>query len=468
MTYTIPKIPKGYSFVAAGALKRTYDGVSVYVKYRPGKKAITVRRSNPSYIWYDCPDRELVITVNSHKDQNAFYPYGDSFDECIDFNVYNDDVCKGLGIDYIMTNYSHDTKSKNNRLISNRKNRIQVLSDSGGLQLVRGTKGGISPLDLINYYNDNVDAGMILDLPLFFSDKDLAKKAAKLQRKNSDYMLSKSKGVELLNIFHGQTAEERMMFRDIVEDPKIPRVAIGGLSFFHPTACVDAIYETIYGSDLRYKQYHVLGVYTSTIIPVLVKLANSSGMHITSDSTSNIQSAISKTYHFQFDTHHKMVRLAIGSRASEPNTMRHLPCQCKVCTTIKYMDILGFGDMRFTSVLLSLHNASEMSRHAASLQEACQNMTTKEYNHLVATQLKKSSELQDILCSLDYIDMATSVGHKKAKQKHKVLVGKRRFEEQIVPPPLYGENLVPDVRYKFKENFLQQMKLMQDNLKRLK
>jgi hypothetical protein len=458
--YIQPGIPEfGYSFVLAGALHRNFGGYCIYVKYKAGQKhKITIKARTQDYLWLVCPDRELVI-VRSNQYPEAFYPYGDSFDTCVDLNIFNDTVSKALNIEYIMSNYAHNRNSKNIRTSSSLppEDRIQVLSDSGGLQLARGVKDIIHPIDLIEFYNNNVDAGMVLDLPLFFSDKEVAKKASLQQRKNIEIMLKYSKGVELINIFHGQTTEEREAFRAVVEDKRIPRVAIGGIANYMPISGTNAIYDTI-STGLKYKQYHVLGIYTSTLVPIMVKLANSAKVHITSDSTSHIQSAVNKAYHFQFDIFHNMKRIAIGSRGATQNTMRFLPCQCKVCSTIKYMDVFGFGDNRHVSELLAMHNGIEMARYAASLQEICVESSPREYNSIIAKQLHKHAELAEVKGALDFIDTVTQHGLKNGKKKYKHHLHKKKLVQQVVPQPLFGTN--ETTVNSLKENILTQLKLM--------
>jgi hypothetical protein len=466
--YIQPAIPeRGYSFVAAGSLYRNFGGYCIYVKYANGpKNKLTIKERTSDYIWIVCPDRELVIVRNNYQ-TDAFYPYGDSFDECVDLNIFNDSVAKGMGIEYIMTNYAHNANAKNPRieLRTPPEDRIQVLSDSGGLQLARGVKSSIHPRDLVEFYNDNVDAGMILDLPLFFSDIDIAKKAALQQRANIECMLKHSKGVELINIFHGQTLKERRMFRSIVEDERVPRVAIGGIADYGPTAGVNAIYNTIEGGSFKYKQYHVLGIYSAPMVPLMVKLANSSAdVHITSDSTSHIQSAVNRAYHFQFDLFHKMARIPIGTRGSLENTTKYLPCQCKVCTTLKYTDIFGFGENRHISELLAIHNAAEMARYAEALQELCISVSPKEYNHIVYKhQLKDHRQKKDIECALDFIDKVDKHGLAAAQKANSNILNAKRLIE--IPPKktLFGE---PEVYVdKSKEAIIEQLNTMKRQLK---
>jgi len=476
MKYIPPSCPeKGFSFVAAATLYRNFGGYSVYVKYKGGDPhKITIKQNTHDYIWLICPDRELVI-VRNNQELGAFYPYGDSFDEVVDFNLFNDHVCKNLGIEYIMTNYAHSTTSKNSRLGASLPpdKRIQVLSDSGGLQLARGVKNMIHPATLMEFYNNNADAGMVLDLPLFFSDPAIAKEAAYVQRANIEAMLKVSKGVELINIFHGQSPEERAMFREIVETPEIPRVAIGGIATYLPVSAVNAIYSTLMGKQ-KYKQYHVLGIYTAEMVPLMVKLANVTGAHITCDSSSHLQSAANKAYHFQFDIYHKlweyrptnMKRIPIGTRASQINTKRYLPCQCKVCTTLKYMDILGFGDNRHTTELLSIHNAIEMTRYAKSLEELCQHSTPREYNKMVEHQLKsRTSNFLELQGALEFTDMIRDHGIKAARKKYSSYIGRRKIIGDRESPGLFGSQGQEIYEDKVKASIVAQLKVMKRQLK---
>jgi hypothetical protein len=423
--YVPPEVPKsGYSFVAAASLYRNYAGLAVFVKYKGGPKhKISIKDAGQNHLWLVCPDRELVIVRNAYE-TGSFYPYGESFDEVHDFNLFNDEVCKDLGIEYIMTNYAHtQNKEQHPRLKAKTspQKRINVLSDSGGLQLARGVSGIITPQDLIGFYNKNVDAGMVLDIPMGgVHDPKTLKRAAEIQRENTNIMLAESKGSELINIFHGTTVEQRKMFRETVEDERIDRVAMAALHTRSLVSATNEVYNTVHGSSKRYKQYHALGIYISTYIPMLVKLANSgeNPPHITSDSTSHIQSARNKSYHFQFDIYHNSKRLAIGSRGSVPNTGKLLPCQCPVCRVLKYTDVLAFGPLRYVMELLSVHNAIEMTRYAGQLQEACLQLKPREFNKLVEMQLKSHPELKQVKASLDFIDIASSDGLKAARAKY--------------------------------------------------
>jgi hypothetical protein len=424
----------GYRFVAAANLFQNYGGLTIYVKYKKTKSnEITIKRVDKNYIWYDCPDREFVFVRDSFND-DAFYP-NESFDLCLDLNTFRDDLGAGIGIDYFMTNFTHNNSEAINRdsLPASAK-KVQILSDSGGLQLAREVAGLIHPKDLVEFYNKNVDAGMVLDIPLWIKDDKIAKRAALLQRKNNEVMLKNGrKGLELINIFHGGSVEDRKKYRDIVEDERIPRVAIGGLLLQKPLTGVNTLYEIIEGGSYRYKQYHALGVFDMSYLALLVKIANSGDNppHITSDSTSHIQASLNNVYHIQMNEQHIMSRQAYGTKAgSISNPALHLNCSCPVCGAIKYRDIFAFGHNRFNG-FLALHNAIQMARYTQSLQEACRHLTPHEYNKYVILQLKNIKNKADVKLALDYIDVVTQHGLKEAQKKYARHINNWRQSDDI-------------------------------------
>lgn len=462
----------GYAFVAAGALQRNFGGYVAYIKYKGGPNKVSLKEQSSYHAWYICPDREVVI-VRNNLSPDAFYPYGDNFDECVDLSIYNDYASKGFGLEYIMTNFTHSPNSINRRtdLRTHPNNRIQVMSDSGGLQLVSRKDKSlvINPKELVEFYNNNVDAGMVLDLPLAIADEKTTLRAAKVQRDNNRIMLKHAKGIELINIFHGHTDYERAKYREIVEDDRIPRLALGGVQFNSMMTAISIIYSAI-EEGLHYKQYHILGVFLAPYLPLLVKMANSgeNPPHITSDSTSHIQSAANRAYHFQFDITTTSKRLPIGTRSSIPNPSRILPCQCPVCKALKYTDILGFGPGRHTTELLAVHNAYEMARYTRQLQEACEQLTPKEYNAFVSEQMRDKKGLKEFKQCLDFIEVASVKGTKAARKKHLGHLNLRKQTTTLVAPSktLFGENS-PDIKAQQQAHVLQLLSKMERQIKEL-
>lgn len=458
------KLPTGYSFVAAANLFQNYGGNAIYLKYKKSDvPGIHIKECGKHHIWYTTPDREIFMTRDTFANESV-YPRG--FDKCIDLNTFNDNACDGLGLQYVMTNYTHETfKNLGRGSVKEENKKVQILSDSGGLQLVRGVTGLIHPKNLVEFFNENADAGMILDIPLFVKSEKLMLRAAKLQKRNNDIMLAHSrKGLDLINVFHGSTVEDRKKFRDIVETDKIRRVAIGGLYRQKPVTFVNTIYELVEGGSFRYKQYHALGIYIVGYIMLLVKMANSGDNppHITSDSTSHVQASNNYIYHLQPDEKHSMVRPSIGVKAGAyANPAMHLLCNCTICRNIKHRDILSFGTNRFAP-FLALHNAIEMARYAHSLQEICRSVTPAEYNSYCFHQLKNSADKHDVKQALDFIDIVTQEGLKKAQKKYENHINRWKLGEEV-PPSLFEDVKHEDSRY---NKFYKQTEYLLDALEK--
>jgi hypothetical protein len=409
------EMPKGYKFVAAATMFKKFAGLGVYVKFKKSKESsIYVKNASKDHVHYICPDREVVLTVQDFNSA-SFRP--DGFDKYLNLNMLQDEVAKGLDIDYVMTNYEHDREVYHRR---DRKNpQIQVLSDSGGLQLVRGVTDYINPLDLIDYYNKNVDAGMSLDVPVWFDGGKIAHRAAMVQKRNNEIMLEKAlPGVELINIIQGSTVEDRKRHRDLVHDDRITRCALGGFNYIHPLTGVNLVYEMM--DAFKYKQYHILGVFSIPYISLFVKMANTGEKpHITSDATSHIQEAMASGYFYRANEANIMVRMPLGILGgSMQNSAMSLACSCAICSTIKYRDIMAFGHSRFFA-FLAAHNAGKITEYANTLEYACKNLTPSQYNKYVMDQLRKNKDAKELRMALDFIDVAADSGLKKAQAKYK-------------------------------------------------
>jgi hypothetical protein len=382
-----------------------------------------VVETGKNHIFLACPDRDLLVV--RHNDQlESIRPIGEAFDECLDLNLFNDNVATAFGLDYIMTNYAHHSNtSEHTRAgvgLKGDRTRVTVLSDSGGLQMARNVKDGltISPNELIDFYNRNVDAGMVLDVPTpTINDPVVRKKASIVQKKMTEMMLKASKGIELINIFHGRNNKERRELREIVENPKVTRCAIGGVQAQGIITMANALYDII-THGLPYKQYHVLGVFKTTHIPILVSMSDQQGLHITSDSTNHIQCAVNRLYYYQADITQPLVHMPIGKKASTANMERILPCQCAVCRTVKYADVLGLAPTEMIRKLIIIHNMLAMNQYARLLKEARQTLTNREYTHLIMGQLRTRADIKEVRYCLDFVDTVKDKGLEAARKKY--------------------------------------------------
>lgn len=425
-----------YKPVAAAMLWRNFSGICVYVKHKKGPEEIKVISQSSNDVHVRTPDRELFISRSGSYTCHA-PPAGDSWDECYDFNLMNDSVAKSLGIDITMTNYVHENHSY---LQGNRSNyegtgkdRVLFLSDSGGLQMLRGqVSKPIDPRELATFYSTNVDAGMTLDLPIGNVDRKIFIEAAKLQKANTDCMLKVLKKADssagLLNIFHGYTTEERRIYREIVEDKRIDRAAMGGLYRGTLLTATNIILE-ITMTGQHYSQYHALGIYSYPYVALFAKIAKATGKFITSDTTTYIQGGINRLYTLVEDENIKPTNYDIGRKTGTGNVHRLLNHNCPICSSVKYTDVLGTIDSDANVRLLAMHNFLSMINYANMMQQAVQQLSEKEYNNLVYRQMSKNRHLAELKLCFDFIEHAVKDGLPKAQKRYanhlnRLVVGK--------------------------------------------
>jgi hypothetical protein len=410
-----------YSAVAAATLWKNYSGVCAYVKYKKGPDEIKIVSMSNKHVHVVTPDRELYLSGSGSYTSHDF-PSGDKWEECYDFNICNDVVAKSLGINATMTNFSHETPDLlpgNRDKYEEVDNRVLFLSDSGGLQVVRGKCPPIDPRELAKFYAGRVDAGMALDLPIANVGKKILTKAAELQRDNNSAMLKVFKDggykTEILNILHGSTLDERRIYRDIVDDKRINRVALGGLYRSTLLTATNIILETCVTGQ-SYDQCHVLGINNYLYIALITKIANVSKKFITSDTTSHIQHAVNRNMCIFQDEQFKPKVFPIGRSLSTGNPNRHLASLNPVASVLKYTDIFALLDTDCVSRLLSLHNFCEMNRYAKMMQKAVVTLSNDEYNKLVYLQMKGNRHLKSLKLCFDFLELYQQDGLKVAQK----------------------------------------------------
>jgi queuine/archaeosine tRNA-ribosyltransferase len=397
-----------YSFVPAAVNSLQPHGLGIYVKYSKNDSGrIIIKEDNFKYTWIVCPDREIVVTKNNYP---IYYPMGENFDEYVDLNIYNDHVANSLEVDIYMINYS--AYGKNSKLAPqgrrngrnpNVKQQPFILADSGGFQLHSGVKEYIDPLDVITWYNENVDWGMVLDVPPCIHEDQYLKRAAVIQANNIKVMLDNKKpNVELINILQGGNHDQRMEFLKIVDNPAIDRLAVP--AYRDSTISDTASILRLVTAKRKFKHYHILGVYNLLKLAPIIRIANQRGIPlVTSDASTPIQSAVNKIYHHQQSIFEPEKRLIIGNRENIPSVHNFLPCSCPVCSAVKYMGILGALDNQSISNLLSIHNIWEINRYTNMMNELAQTLSDADYKSVVKHQLKSRSS--DTLLALDMISL---------------------------------------------------------------
>lgn len=443
------KDKQGYSWIPAATNYWSFGGLGIYVRYRRSKsRVITLKQRTARFCHVLCPDRELIFTWDANKEP-TFYPAGQGFDEFVSYNMLDDHVINKMGFDYVMVNYAHTEQSKGSALNRTKgtptNSNATIISDSGGFQFATGVASTINPVHLVKWYNDNTDAGMILDVPLvIFDDPKLVERAARVQAMNNELMLrNKSDTTELINILHGTTNDNLEMYRDIVERPDIQRIALAGAYRRTLLSCSEYMCNIMLHGP-RYKQYHLLGVFGAPQVALMAAMANlgDNPPHVTSDSTTHIQSSKNHAYHYHYDIFKTHKRLLFGLRGSLPNVHNTLPCNCPVCSVVKYQDIFGYLPGQMIMNLVAIHNATILHKYGNILQDAVRTLPYSKYVDLVMQQMKhiNSDDISDLRIALDYINITVNESQTKANKKYKSFLNKHvnGFTEDKFKVGLFG------------------------------
>lgn len=439
----------GYRYIPAALCLDQYN-ITIYVRYCRSKwpNDIYIKQRDSGMIWLVCPDREIVI-VNHSFEVTCFHP--NNFDVCMNLDMFNQETINNLGLNYVMNNFVHDcgnrssanSRAKGNIHPDGHDRRVTVVGDSGGFQYVSGQSEYVNPVELGKWYSKNVDAGMQLDIPLSVQlpDKELLKFAQTQNRTTEVIKANMDPRVELFNVTHGKTIEQRSKYREIIEtaNPDTKRMAMGGMRSFGPLGIANTL-QSVFSEGKRYSQYHLLGITSSNIFPVLICMSGIAdhSPHITSDSASHKLAAKSKKMYFQSE-YGKLRMIDIGNRAYEINgpgvqrrpkkedryytsvTNNLLHCRCQICNLLKYQDILGILNGQFSLTLLSIHNMIETASYVRNVKEVFASESLEDFITFIKTTHATSSprDNQDLNHALDFMLEVANSGYSKAKDKYK-------------------------------------------------
>jgi queuine/archaeosine tRNA-ribosyltransferase len=328
-----------------------------------------------------------------------------------------------------MTNFTEFMGARNRNSLELRaaglgapKESPKIISDSGGFQILTGKLDYIDPLEIITWYNKNVDIGIVLDIPPWMTSKEVLLRMAKVQKKNTDILLAnKEPHVELMNIFHGNTTEDRKMFRKIVEDPRIERLAIGGS---YTKSILRSIYDLILiaNTGKKYKQYHLLGVTNLLQLVAMMRLTHKGLIpHVTSDSSTHIQKAFLKEYLHQAHLTSNIVHLQIGRNHVYPSMGNRLPCSCPLCSRVKYADVFSLLDGSAVNVALAFHNMYTYNEYVSRMRDVV-GLPLKDLTDLIAKQLGSRHGIKEAIDALKFIDLVEEEGLTKAAKKYEYFI----------------------------------------------
>ncbi len=368
-------------------MENDLDGIGLYVryhKYRPGP--IEVKRATGRYIWMDCPDREIVVQ------RERYYAYDptatlahhpENYDEYVHLDVNNAMVMDDIQLDFCMLNATSVQGSGHRKNEGDRDHKhTKLVIDSGGFQLYAGTEDWITPEDVIQTQNLHGDLGMVLDLPCPISvDPKLMAKIAWIQRKNTDVMIErKRKGLELINIVHGIEPAAYHDFHSRIERDELDRLAFGAARRAdNPLRGVRKVTDLITTLGKRYKHYHVLGISDIVkTVPVMWLAKMGAAELITVDSSTHVRNAANGMYLLYHTVRSSLEKLDVSRKNTRPNRQTTLPCQCAVCSRLKYSDALAFIPGALMTRVLTFHNLIEFRKYLYTVKQIAYEVETIE------------------------------------------------------------------------------------------
>jgi len=414
--------PGEYRFVPAAYYASNAAGLGMYVRYRRSDlKTVRKRSQDARHIWLEMPDREVLLVRMTH--DQPVYPSEGTFDTFINLNFYQEQSARDLGFDYYMTNYC-DYLGKEHVSPRNREVRVpgsmSVISDSGGFQFLTGKLDYLDPVGLVNWYNENADIGMVLDMPVAsrIRDPELHMKLARLQRRNTVTMLEHAvPGLEFMNVVHGTTYEDKLRFHERVAHPKIRRLAVGGSYFDTVMSSIAAVLTLHQEIGDHYDHYHFLGVTNLFQVLTYMRMAKLGLLpFVTSDSSTYYQKGASKEYLIQTRMTSNISHLNIGQRDNVTSVHSMLPCSCPVCSNLRYVDALSnFGGSAISSAT-AFHNAYRYNEYLKAMAGVI-DWPLPKLAKLLEQQLGKRSSLKEGIKTLEFVDEVASSGLGKAVRK---------------------------------------------------
>lgn len=421
-----PRPARPYEYMPA-SIDSTDKALSMGVKYERNDKYSAEKVNNGIVMRF--PDRTLYC-------YRSFMPSHERMldqpvDEILEMDIFTNKGLLGeMGFKYSMVNSSAipSTYVYENYDAEKKDLWPLIVSDSGGFQLHSGAEDFLDPHEIVKAHNKVCDIGIVLDMPLPHRfQKDLLMREAAIQKKNTEiFIKEKRKSLEFLNVFHGSTFYLRQKHRELVEDSRIGRVALGGVKTLD---LIPLVLHTLFVvmNGRKYDQYHVLGVSGLERWVALSYIGHKRlAKLITSDSSSYIQCGINMQY---FEPQKLLATMHLGDYTRTVNKQKLLHCSCPVCSMAKYVYSVGTHEnsIGFRGVLT--HNLFTNRAYLDEIWELGAQPKSEILSYLRPYFNKK--KLETIGLALSAIDMAIEEGPEKAAAKYapylnEKYVGKQR------------------------------------------
>lgn len=306
-----------------------------------------------------------------------------------------------------------------------------VISDSGGAQILTGSRDYIDPMEVITV-NLALEptAAMVLDVPTrgVGTTKNHIKASALAQRKLMErYFRPTSDRIRWLVIMHAREPGSLGTFLKEVWDPRFAGAAVA--SSYGKVARSTCIVHRESGTDF----IHVLGIGSAKLIPLLAWI----GRYVptlTSDSTSWGAHALARLAAF-LSPHGLIYYAPVGlAYANRNQLVTRMPCVCPLCRLVSWMSVYAWPGW-VSSTLLMWHNAFVfMDSAKVQAEVAVRCLDADEYiSHLRSSGLTN----EEVLDWIRYVSLFYEVSVKEAERYYKRVIEPRygRDRKKFVDRP---------------------------------
>lgn len=459
--------------VASGIQSGFEFAPHIFVRMKTGREVnyntpIKVLEASDRWVHFDAHDREVLFTR-----ENVTFDGDRPFnDQCCE-NKWDYSVPLGFStlcgddfpIDRFMINphaFIDATAPRlrtKNTLVTTSK---LIMADSGGFQLGYGGVDFINPEYLAQFYTDNADEGVVLDIPSRAlvlkgtEGREILDATAKVHNLNGSYLYKNlPKDFRLGNVAHGLTLADYDHYRKQVErvDVDYKFMCIAGTSRFN---VVEGCYRTLrtmtHGRE--YDHYHLLGIAAPPFIALMswmmAELARDGKRKLmTYDASSPIALTVNRGYYSQQAHYTQFDRINYGEvdsgrktpAGSMSNPFRVYATQDPILNLVGgCMDYIHLWPSHTVRAFMVFANIHAMSRYTSMMNLYAQDLSAKEYKELLADQFKGSKHKALTLVAVDFISYAVQHGLDKAFAKFKFYLPSFTGAASLKPFPLIGDD----------------------------
>lgn len=459
--------------LAASGIQSDFDfSPHFYVRMKTGAKVdysspVRLLGCGARWVHFDAPDREVLFT-RENVTFDGDRPFNDLTKDKWDYSValgFSTICGNDFPVDRFMINPNLFVEQTEPRLRSPKtivSTSKLVMSDSGGFQLGYGGLDFIHPEYLVQFYTDNADEGVVLDIPtraLVLKGKegrDIFKATAHVHKMNGEFMYKHlPKDFRLGNVLHGITLQDSDLYRGIVEDSPVDYkfACIGGMSRFN---VVEGAYRTLRSmlNGRKYDHYHLLGLASPPFIAVLswmmAELARSGRRCLmTYDASSPITLTVNRGYYSQQTHYSQFDRINYGeidSGRKTPagdvaNPFRSYAVQDPILNLVGgLMDYIHLYPSRTVRSFLVYANIHSLSRYTSMMNFYAADLDERTYKDLLADQYKGSKHKALLLVAIEFVTYALQHGLDKAFAKFKFYMPSFTGAIQLKPFPLMDDS----------------------------